>query len=155
MNSRTATSKGPLIVQRRVVKAALAAAALVVTAGCSSGGSGGGSATGGPDPSVSGPVTGSASSPRPTGTAAPAKGSVKVVRTVAEGLKSPWGLAPLPEGGLLVSSRDEGTITRVDEKTGRTTELGQVPGVAPAGEGGLLGIALSPTTPRTTWSTRT
>ncbi|MER7972139.1 PQQ-dependent sugar dehydrogenase, partial [Streptomyces sp. NPDC096080] len=62
----------------------------------------------------------------------------------AEGLKSPWGLAPLPEGGLLVSSRDEGTITRIDEGTGRKTELGAVPGVSAAGEGGLLGIALSP-----------
>jgi glucose/arabinose dehydrogenase len=69
---------------------------------------------------------------------------VKVVRTVAEGLESPWGLAPLPGGGLLVSSRDEGTIVRVDEKTGRKTELGEVPGVSAAGEGGLLGIALSP-----------
>lgn len=143
MNSRTAASKGPLIVQRRVMKAVLAAAALVVTAGCSSGGAGG-APIGGPIPSSSGTGTGSSSAPRATETAAPAKGSVKVVRTVTEGLKSPWGLAPLPEGGLLVSSRDEGTITRVDEKTGKKTELGQVPGVAPAGEGGLLGIALSP-----------
>ncbi|MER5345011.1 PQQ-dependent sugar dehydrogenase [Streptomyces mirabilis] len=125
------------------MKAVLAAAALVVTAGCSSGG-GGGAPIGGPIPSPSGTGTGSSSAPRATETAAPAKGSVKVVRTVTEGLKSPWGLAPLPEGGLLVSSRDEGTITRVDEKTGKKTELGQVPGVAPAGEGGLLGIALSP-----------
>ncbi|MFF1596987.1 PQQ-dependent sugar dehydrogenase [Streptomyces mirabilis] len=125
------------------MKAVLAAAALVVTAGCSSGG-GGGAPIGGPIPSSSGSGTASSSAPRATETAAPAKGSVKVVRTVTEGLKSPWGLAPLPEGGLLVSSRDEGTITRVDEKTGKKTELGQVPGVAPAGEGGLLGIALSP-----------
>jgi glucose/arabinose dehydrogenase len=69
---------------------------------------------------------------------------VKVVRTVAEGLESPWGLAPLPGGGLLVASRDDGTIVRVDEKTGKKTELGEVPGVSAAGEGGLLGIALSP-----------
>ncbi|MFE2517510.1 PQQ-dependent sugar dehydrogenase [Streptomyces mirabilis] len=125
------------------MKTVLAAAALVVTAGCSSGG-GGGAPIGGPSPSSSGTGTGTSSAPRATETAAPAKGSVKVVRTVTEDLKSPWGLAPLPEGGLLVSSRDEGTITRVDEKTGKKTELGQVPGVAPAGEGGLLGIALSP-----------
>ncbi|MGW1502301.1 PQQ-dependent sugar dehydrogenase [Streptomyces mirabilis] len=125
------------------MKAVLAAAALVVTAGCSSGG-GGGAPIGGPSPSSSGTGAGASSAPRATETAAPAKGSVKVVRTVTEDLKSPWGLAPLPEGGLLVSSRDEGTITRVDEKTGKKTELGQVPGVAPAGEGGLLGIALSP-----------
>ncbi|MER5538198.1 PQQ-dependent sugar dehydrogenase [Streptomyces mirabilis] len=125
------------------MKAVLAAAALMVTAGCSSGGTGG-APIGGPSPSSSGTGTGASSAPRATETAAPAKGSVKVVRTVTEDLKSPWGLAPLPEGGLLVSSRDEGTITRVDEKTGKKTELGQVPGVAPAGEGGLLGIALSP-----------
>ncbi|WP_405882666.1 PQQ-dependent sugar dehydrogenase [Streptomyces sp. NBC_01136] len=130
--------------QRRVMKAVLAAAALVVTAGCSSGG-GGGSPFGGLAPSSSGKGTGASSSQRATETAAPAKGSVKVVRTVTEDLKSPWGLAALPEGGLLVSSRDEGTITRVDEESGKKTELGQVPGVAPAGEGGLLGLALSPT----------
>jgi glucose/arabinose dehydrogenase len=69
---------------------------------------------------------------------------VTVLRTVAEGLKTPWGLAPLPDGSLLVSSRDDGTIVRIDEKTGKKTELGTVSGVSPAGEGGLLGIALSP-----------
>lgn len=69
---------------------------------------------------------------------------MKVLRTVTEDLKTPWGLAPLADGGLLVSSRDEGTITRVDEQTGKKTELGEVPGVSAAGEGGLLGIALSP-----------
>ncbi|MYR62339.1 PQQ-dependent sugar dehydrogenase, partial [Streptomyces sp. SID625] len=89
-----------------------------------------------------------AASPSPGRTpgesAPPAKGTVTVLRTVAEGLDSPWGLAPLPDGGLLVSSRDRATLTRVDERTGRTTELGTVSGVAPQGEGGLLGIALSP-----------
>src|SRR5690606_13182082 len=74
----------------------------------------------------------------------PAKGSVKVVRTIATGLKSSWSLAPLPGGDLLVSSRDEATITLIDGKTGEKTELGEVPGVSPSGEGGLLGIALSP-----------
>jgi glucose/arabinose dehydrogenase len=69
---------------------------------------------------------------------------VKVLRTVAKGLNSPWGLARLPDGGLLVSSRDQATITRIDEKSGEKTELGTVSGVAPDGEGGLLGIALSP-----------
>jgi glucose/arabinose dehydrogenase len=69
---------------------------------------------------------------------------VKVVRTVAGDLDTPWGLAPVPDGDLLVSSRDEGTITRIDADTGRRTELGEVAGVEPDGEGGLLGIALSP-----------
>ncbi len=120
--------------------AVLAAAVFLVTAGCSSdGGDGPGGGTSAPG------STEPASSPkRPAGDAPPAKGSVRVVRTVAEGLNTPWGLAPLPDGGLLVSSRDEGTITLVDEKTGKKTELGEVPGVSPTVEGGLLGIALSP-----------
>ncbi|MFJ3717655.1 PQQ-dependent sugar dehydrogenase [Streptomyces sp. NPDC090057] len=131
-----------MIVQRRVVTAVLAATALLLTAGCSSGGErfpgdGGGTAP-------RGTATATAPSGRASESAPPAKGSVKVLRTVAEGLKTPWGLAPLPGGGLLVSSRNDGTITRVDEKTGRETLLGAVSGVAAEGEGGLLGIALSP-----------
>ena len=133
-----------MIVQRRAVTAVLAAATLLLAAGCSSDAGGGGGA-GGSDtasPSRTGPQA--APSARATETAPPAKGSVKVLRTVTEGLKTPWGLAPLPDGDLLVSSRDEGTITRVDSKTGKKTELGEVPGVSAAGEGGLLGLALSP-----------
>ncbi|MEU1852000.1 PQQ-dependent sugar dehydrogenase [Streptomyces sp. NPDC019990] len=132
-----------MIVHRRAVPAALAAAALLLTAGCSSDGGGSSGPGEGTSPSRTSPQ-----SSAPAGQAAektpPARGSVTVVRTVAEGLESPWGLAPLPGGGLLVSSRDEGTIVRVDERTGKKTELGEVPGVSAAGEGGLLGIALSP-----------
>lgn len=117
----------------------LAASALLVTAGCSSGAGGPPSAS----PSAS-PGRTAAQTSAPAEETPPAKGTVKVVRTVAEGLNTPWGLAPLPEGGLLVASRDEGKITRVDEKTGRKTELGEVPGVSAAGEGGLLGLAPSP-----------
>ncbi|MFJ4833280.1 PQQ-dependent sugar dehydrogenase [Streptomyces sp. NPDC088747] len=135
-----------IVQQRRVVTAVLAAAALVMTAGCSSD-DGGPAFGGGTSPSSSG-AGGTESAASPSEQAAdeppPDKGSVKVVRTVTEDLDSPWGLAPLPEGDLLVSSRDEGTITRVDEESGEKTELGEVSGVAPEGEGGLLGIALSP-----------
>ncbi|MFF7392574.1 PQQ-dependent sugar dehydrogenase [Streptomyces scabiei] len=129
------------MVQRRVVTAALAAAVLLVTTGCSSDDGEKPDAAGSSPPSSS---AGSSPPDRAADEAPPAKGSVKVVRTVAEDLDTPWGLAPLPEGGLLVSSRDEGTISRIDEKTGKRTELGEVPGVAPAGEGGLMGIAVSP-----------
>ncbi|MGW5432713.1 PQQ-dependent sugar dehydrogenase [Streptomyces sp. NPDC004059] len=131
-----------MIVQRRAVSAVLAAAALLLTAGCSSDGGG---PPGGPGrTTATGTAPGTAPSGHATEPAPPAKGSVKVLRTVADGLRTPWGLAPLPGGGLLVSSRDDGTIIRIDEKTGRKTELGSVSGVSPAGEGGLLGIALSP-----------
>ncbi|MFC8200074.1 PQQ-dependent sugar dehydrogenase [Streptomyces sp. NPDC057298] len=144
MKRRTCRVEGILIVQRRAVTAVLAAAALLLTAGCSSGdgedpGDGNSAPASSPEPGASASASGRAAEDTP-----PAKGSVKVVRTVTEGLKTPWGLAPLPEGDLLVSSRDEGTITRVDGETGKKTELGSVPGVAPAGEGGLMGLALSP-----------
>ncbi|MBG0852342.1 PQQ-dependent sugar dehydrogenase [Streptomyces spinoverrucosus] len=142
MTSRTRRVEGTMIVQRRAVTAVLATATLLLTAGCSSDDGGGGPSEGSATPSRT------AAQSSPSGAAAeqtpPAKGSVKVVRTVTEGLSSPWGLAALPDGDLLVSSRDEGTITRVDTETGRKTELGEVPGVSPAGEGGLMGLALSP-----------
>ncbi|MFE1962048.1 PQQ-dependent sugar dehydrogenase [Streptomyces sp. NPDC059479] len=127
--------------RRSAVTALWATAALVVVTGCSSGGDG----------SLPGAVR-TASSPAaspeggaPSPSAAPAKGSVKVVSTLTEGLNSPWGLAALPDGDLLVSSRDEGTITRVDAENGKKTLVSTVPGVSASGEGGLLGIALSPT----------
>ncbi|MER6150498.1 PQQ-dependent sugar dehydrogenase [Streptomyces hirsutus] len=126
----------------RAVTAVLATAALLLTAGCSSddGGSpdkGAGSSPAGSAGRSSSPEGGAEETP-------PAKGSVKVLRTVGKDLRSPWGLAPLADGDLLVSSRDEATISRVDADTGETSELGEVPGVSPSGEGGLLGIALSP-----------
>ncbi|GGU99168.1 oxidoreductase [Streptomyces spectabilis] len=127
--------------QRFAVTATLATTLLLAT-GCSSDDA---------DPADGGKRTGSGTS-GPTGSAPddgatppPEKGSAKVTKTLATGLKSPWGLAALPGGDLLVSSRDEGTITHVDGATGKKTEVGTVPGVAPGGEGGLMGLALSPT----------
>ncbi|MFF3741652.1 PQQ-dependent sugar dehydrogenase [Streptomyces sp. NPDC002566] len=139
---RVRCGEGTGIVQRRAVRAVAAASALLLAAGCSS--DGGGPAGGAAKPSAAPTSAASAPAQSPAEAAPPAKGTVTVVRTVAEGLNSPWGLAPLPEGGLLVASRDEGTITRVDAATGKKTLLGEVPGVSAAGEGGLLGLALSP-----------
>ncbi|MDI3386140.1 PQQ-dependent sugar dehydrogenase [Streptomyces sp. B-S-A8] len=128
-------------VQRPAAAAALALSALLL-AGCSGGADGSGDgpeASPGGTSSPSAPSSGAADDSVP-----PDKGEVKVVGTLTENLKSPWGLAELPGGDLLVSSRDEGTITRIDGKTGEKTEVGSVPGVAPGGEGGLMGLALSP-----------
>ncbi|MFD8825208.1 PQQ-dependent sugar dehydrogenase [Streptomyces sp. NPDC059605] len=131
---------------RRGTLAALAVGSLVLTAGCSGDGSGGTAGTGRTPSAASSPAAPSPSaSPSATVSLPPAKGSVKVVSTLTGGLDSPWGLAALPDGDLLVSSRDEGTITRIDAKSGKKTLLGSVPGVAPGGEGGLLGIAVPPT----------
>ena len=57
--------------------------------------------------------------------------------------RRPWGLAFLPDGSALVSQRDEGSIVRVSDD-GTVLPVGTVPGVVAGGEGGLLGIALSP-----------
>jgi len=56
----------------------------------------------------------------------------------------PWGLAFLPDGSALVTLRDEGTVLRVRDGGARPVPVGQVPGVRPVGEAGLLGIAVSP-----------
>lgn len=136
---------------RRGAVAVLAAGALLLAAGCtsqegveSSAGQGASSPAGSSSASPGKSASPSPSASRPPVDLPPAKGSVSVVSTLTEGLKSPWGLAELPGGDLLVGSRDKGTITRIDAKSGKKTLLGTVPGVAPAGEGGLLGIAVSP-----------
>ena len=122
----------------------MAALVLLFAAGCSSGGENGpADGTPGSSKDAAAPsATASSTAPSPSGP--PAKGSVKVVSTLTEELDSPWGVAALPGGDLLVSSRDEGTITRVDVSNGKKTEIGSVPGVEPGGEGGLMGLAVSP-----------
>ncbi|MFD6245281.1 PQQ-dependent sugar dehydrogenase [Streptomyces roseolus] len=120
-----------------VPKALWGAAALALVAGCSSAGDPGGSGA----RSTSPPPAASSSAAAPSG--APAgEGRVTVAGTLTEGLRSPWGLAALPGGDLLVSSRDERTVTRVDGRDGAKTPLGEVPGVVPGGEGGLMGLAV-------------
>ncbi|MGW6566824.1 PQQ-dependent sugar dehydrogenase [Streptomyces sp. NPDC054975] len=109
-----------------------AAAVLGLLTGCVSNGDGAAP----PSPSVS--VSASATESGARG----APGSVRVAGTLTEDLKSPWGVAALPDGDLLVASRDERTITHVDVGTGRKTPVGEVPGVVPGGEGGLLGLAV-------------
>jgi glucose/arabinose dehydrogenase len=63
--------------------------------------------------------------------------------TVARGLSVPWGLAVLPDGVALVSERDTARL-RLVHPDGRVTDIGTVPGVVHGGEGGLLGVAVSP-----------
>ncbi|MFC9438705.1 PQQ-dependent sugar dehydrogenase [Nocardia sp. NPDC057030] len=62
---------------------------------------------------------------------------------IAHGLDVPWGLAFLPDGNALVAERDSGRILRIG--AGHAPEqVYRVPGVVAGGEGGLLGLALSP-----------
>lgn len=77
----------------------------------------------------------------PTSVSSPAPGSAlrlgEATRVVG-GLTTPWSIA-FVDGAVLVSQRDTGEILEVVD--GETRVVGEIPGVAPRGEGGLLGIA--------------
>jgi len=67
------------------------------------------------------------------------------LRMVATGLHVPWGIAFLPDGDALVSERTTGRILRIPHGGGKPRVAMRVPGVdLDAGEGGLLGLAVSP-----------
>ncbi len=66
------------------------------------------------------------------------------ITTVASGLTVPWGIDWLPDGNALVGERDSFDIYKVTQ-AGQKTKVGNVPDVVTTnGEGGLLGIAVSP-----------
>jgi glucose/arabinose dehydrogenase len=62
-------------------------------------------------------------------------------RAIASNLEAPWGLVPLQDGSFLISERDARKIIRI---AGGTTSLVRTIDEAdPAGEGGLLGLAIT------------
>ena len=88
---------------------------------------------------VSNPETRSPSpSPTPSATRPPGKPRA---REVASDLEAPWGLVPLKDGSFLISQRDTRKIIRV--RGGSTSELRTIDEADPAGEGGLLGLAIT------------
>ena len=86
-------------------------------------------------PTAEEPTDGTA---RPEGPVTP-----RVAGVVARDLEVPWGIGFLPDGSALVTERDNGRIVRV-APSGRVTPVGSVSGVSPTSEGGLLGLAVSP-----------
>ncbi|MEG3636009.1 PQQ-dependent sugar dehydrogenase [Micromonospora palythoicola] len=128
----------PPYLRARQVRAALVASCatlLLVAGGCS---------LGDPEPDPAGEPP---NLPSPTVTAG--DGGQEVVATVlAQGLRVPWGIAFLPDGGALVTERDSGRIVQVGpESTAdglKVTEVQTIDDVVASGEGGLLGIAVSP-----------
>jgi glucose/arabinose dehydrogenase len=108
------------------------------------------------------PPTGTATQPSPT----PSDGAVEVrlpddaVQVIARGLRIPWGVAFLPDGTALITERGNrteqapGGDARILSLAagGRLTQVQRIEGVANyIGEGGLLGIAVSPDYARDRW----
>ena len=129
----------PWLASWRTGAVVVAVLAVLVVSGCSS-----------PDDSADGatvtaPVlttapsagssTSTGSSTTPAGTPATA--------TIATDLDVPWAIAFLPDGSALVTLRDKADLLHI--RQGQVpTVLGKIPGVRPDGEGGLLGVAVSP-----------
>lgn len=84
-------------------------------------------------------------SPNPSpGSSSPGKkaGDAAVVATR---LKSPVGIAILPDNTALVGERTTGRIVRVQPQAGKPVQtVRTIPGIDASGDGGLLDLALSP-----------
>lgn len=65
------------------------------------------------------------------------------VETVTSGLNHPWSLVFLPDGDILVSERN-GALKRIGTNGDKTAVQGLPEGLVYRGQGGLLGLALSP-----------
>ncbi|WP_428961559.1 PQQ-dependent sugar dehydrogenase [Micromonospora fluostatini] len=121
----------------RLRAAAVTSCAALLLAGCSFG-------EPEPDPAGEPPTF-----PTPSASATPEGGEQQVVTTVlAKGLRVPWAIAFLPDGAALVTERDSGRILQVGPESGpdglTVSVVQTIADVAPAGEGGLHGIAVSP-----------
>jgi len=90
------------------------------------------------------PQSSDSASPRPT---SPSPSSVQSrgdphAKVIATDLGAPWGLVPQKDGSFLISERDNRKIVRV--KDGSTSTVRTIDEADPAGEGGLLGLAMTP-----------
>jgi glucose/arabinose dehydrogenase len=99
-----------------------------------------------PPPATAAPTTAAPTTAAPT-TAAPATtpppAPPREPQVLLTGLEAPWGIDFLPDGAALVTERDSARVLRVTPD-GRSTAITTVEQAAPQGEGGLLGLAVSP-----------
>lgn len=63
---------------------------------------------------------------------------------VADGLDHPWGMAFLPDGAILVTERDPGSIRIVENDGTLRPPLANTPRAYTSGQGGMLDIAIDP-----------
>lgn len=121
----------------------LAAAVAILLSGCTPGGT--------PAPANSAPPAGSGTvTPAPPASSAsgswPAVSQPTVVEQIGADLQVPWSTVFLPDGTAVISERETALLRTIAPGAagGRAGTLGKVPDVVPDGEGGLLGLALSP-----------
>jgi glucose/arabinose dehydrogenase len=107
-----------------------AGAAAVLLAGCAGGTEG-----------APAPVPTAASTGTPSATPEPPALPTGESSVVAQDLDAPWSIVRLAGGSTLISERDTGAVKELTD-AGAVRVAGQVPGVAPGGEGGLLGLAV-------------
>jgi glucose/arabinose dehydrogenase len=120
------------------VRAAVGALALsLMASGCSFG-------TPPPDQAGSPPKL-----PTPSNSASSGQGQLGVVTTVlAKHLEVPWEIAFLPDGAALVTERNSKRLLKVGPDSGpdglKVSPVQTIEDVVAAGEGGLMGLAVSP-----------
>jgi glucose/arabinose dehydrogenase len=134
----------------RVLALLLVGLLTIASAGCGTSTGGAGSERENPRPIETGGAedtqdtasgTGETTGSEATGEGRPSSTRVEV-STLATGLRVPWSFAFLPGGDALVTERDTGRVLRVSP-SGESREVQTLP-EGGAGEGGLLGIAVSP-----------
>ena len=102
------------------------------------------------------PAPGSSTAPSPSPSASPSVvGALQPVgepRVLSTGLQAPWSLLRLGAAdSTLIGERDSGTVVEL-MPSGSRRNIGVVPGVVHAGEGGFLALAVLP--PQSTGSKR-
>jgi glucose/arabinose dehydrogenase len=107
-----------------------AGAATLLIAGCA------GETEGSPAPLPTGTSTAT-----PSATPEPPALPTGESSVVAQDLDAPWSMVRLASGSTLISERDTGTVKELTD-AGAVRVVGRIPGVAPGGEGGLLGLAV-------------
>ena len=137
-----------MLIKHRVQRSSLLAAcgALLLVTGCTNAANEPSpeTRTAGPTPASSAPPSSSDSvNPRPT---SPSPSTVQSrgeprAREIASDLEAPWGLVPLKDGSFLISERDARKIVSV--RDGSRSTVRTIDEADPAGEGGLLGLAIT------------
>lgn len=74
---------------------------------------------------------------------APTPSPTPFMSEVATGLEAPWDVVFTPDGRVFVTERDAGTVSEIID--GQAQVVRRIDGVVESAEGGLLGLAVSPT----------